>query len=61
MVKVKTKPGDNMQRNFTQSAEVLYWSTRYHTPVEEIQQIFAYSGNSIAKTLETLKKRAGEI
>ena len=55
----RTKIGENTQRNFTHSREILYWADRYETPVEEIQKIFNDSGNSISKTLETLRKRTG--
>jgi hypothetical protein len=57
MIKRKEKIGSNIQHNFTSSPEINSWSKKYNTPVEEIQQIFESTGNSISKTLEILRGR----
>ncbi len=57
MIKPKEKIGSNIQRNFNSSPEINAWSKKYNTPVEEIHQIFAQSGNSISKTLEILRRK----
>jgi hypothetical protein len=55
MNKQKEKLGNNTHQNFNVSPEIKAWSKRYNTPIAEIEQMFAASGNSIAKTLEKLR------
>ncbi len=45
------------QLNFQASKEISYWAKRYHTSLEEIQNLFADCRNSIPKTLEILRKK----
>jgi len=57
MIQPKTKIGSNIQQNFNSSAEINTWSKKYNIPIDEIQKIFANSGNSISKTLEILRQK----
>jgi hypothetical protein len=57
MITPKAKIGSNIQQNFNSSAEINAWSKKYNTPINEIQQIFADTGNSISKTLEILRQK----
>ncbi len=58
MNKNKEKVGSNIHQNFNVSPEIQAWSKKYNTPINEIQQLFQESGNSIAKTLEALRLKA---
>jgi hypothetical protein len=57
MINRKEKPGNNVHHNFKNSHEINSWSVRYKTPVDEIQQIFESTGNSIAKTIAILRSK----
>lgn len=57
MIQIKEKIGSNIQKNFNSSPEINAWSKKYNTPIDEIQQIFTDSGNSISKTLEILRQK----
>jgi hypothetical protein len=57
MIQPKEKIGSNIQKNFNSSTEIKSWSKKYNIAVDEIRQIFADCGNSISKTLETLRQR----
>lgn len=53
----KARIGSNIHQNFNSSPEIIAWSKKYNTPINEIQKIFASTGNSISKTLEILRGR----
>jgi hypothetical protein len=47
----------NTQVNFNASPEIMYWAKKYNTSQAEIQQLFAETGYSIAKTLAALQQK----
>ncbi|MES2332555.1 MAG: hypothetical protein V4539_23310 [Bacteroidota bacterium] len=57
MIKPKEKIGSNIHQNFNTSPEIQSWSKKYNTSIDEIEQIFKRSGNSISKTLEELRQK----
>ncbi|MES2328841.1 MAG: hypothetical protein V4539_04510 [Bacteroidota bacterium] len=61
MIRPKEKIGSNIQQNFNSSPEIQAWSIKYNTPIQEIQQIFTESGNSISKTLEILRQKTQAV
>lgn len=58
MIKPKEKIGSNIHQNFNTSPEIQAWSKKYNTPIDQIEQIFKQSGNSISKTLEALRLKS---
>lgn len=51
----KAKISDNIRVNFNSSPEIHNWSKRYHISIDQMQEIFNRTGNSISKTLEVLR------
>jgi hypothetical protein len=48
---------NNTQVNFNASQEIVYWSKKYNTSQEEIQEIFKETGYSIYKTIQRLQEK----
>jgi hypothetical protein len=50
------KTGENIYHNFKISPEISHWSIKYNKSIDEIQHIFNDCGNSIARTIEILRR-----
>lgn len=48
---------NSTQVNFNASSEIVYWSKKYNTSQQEIQEIFKETGYSISKTIQRLQER----
>ncbi|NCI47973.1 DUF3606 domain-containing protein [Sediminibacterium soli] len=48
---------NSTQVNFNASKEIIYWSRKYNVSQAEIQELFAQTGYSIAKTIQALQQR----
>lgn len=57
MIQRKATKNQSTQVNFNASPEIEYWAKKYNTSQEEIQQLFAETGYSIAKTIAALQQK----
>jgi hypothetical protein len=57
MIRKKATTSTSIQVNFNASREIEYWAKKYNASPAEIQQLFAETGYSIAKTIAILQQK----